>query len=213
MTDETISLKITLLGDCGVGKSSIIYRYNTGSFKEHYNSTCGGSYSQKLISINDKTLQLDIWDTAGQEKYRSIGKNFYREAYIIILVYDITRKNSLEGLKNTWYPDVTKYGEKYKILAVVGNKCDLYEEENVVSEEEARNFANEIKAQFFIVSAKNGTNINSLFNNLIVAFWNPNFQEQISENTFRKTTTQKINRLTINEEKEFNKKKKKNCCK
>ena len=166
-----------------------------------------------MISINDKTLQLDIWDTAGQEKYRSIGKNFYREAYIIILVYDITRKNSLEGLKNIWYPDVTKYGEKYKILAVVGNKCDLYEEENVVSEEEARNFANEIKAQFFIVSAKNGTNINSLFNNLIVAFWNPNFQEQISENTFRKTTTQKINRLTINEEKEFNKKKKKNCCK
>lgn len=202
------------MGDTSVGKTSLLNVYLKGIFPEKNLPTIGVEFAVKEITLSDNNkIKFQIFDTAGQEKYRSIGKNFYREAYIIILVYDITRKNSLEGLKNIWYPDVTKYGEKYKILAVVGNKCDLYEEENVVSEEEARNFANEIKAQFFIVSAKNGTNINSLFNNLIVAFWNPNFQEQISENTFRKTTTQKINRLTINEEKEFNKKKKKNCCK
>ena len=213
MQDQPISIKITLLGNCGVGKSSIIARYKTGSFEEDYISTNGASYSQKMLNINDKVFQLDIWDTAGQEKYRSLGKNFYREAYIIILVYDITRQDSLEGLKKIWYPDLLQFGEKFKIIAVVGNKCDRYEEEEIVSEEEARSFANEIKAQFFIVSAKTGDNITNLFNNLIEAYWKPNFQEKISEDSIRRNFSYRIKPETKEEAggKPTKKKKKKFC--
>ena len=212
MQDQPISIKVTLLGNCGVGKSSIIARYKTGTFEEDYISTNGASYSQKMLNINDKVFQLDIWDTAGQEKYRSLGRNFYREAYIIILVYDITRQDSLEGLKTIWYPDLLQYGENYKILAVVGNKCDRYEEEETVSDEEARSFAKEIKAQFFSVSAKTGDNIQNLFNSLIEEYWKPNFQEKISEDSIKRNFSYRIKPETKEEKETQKKKKKKKFC-
>ena len=153
MQDAPVSVKIALLGNAGVGKTSIIQRYTSNIFTPGLMSTTGASYSNKIVHLNDTILQLDLWDTAGQEKYRSLGRNFYRDAYIIIFVYDITRKESLEGLKEIWYPDLKKFGEKYNILAVVGNKSDLYEKEEV-NEDEARAFANEIQAEFDTVSAK-----------------------------------------------------------
>ncbi len=210
MQDKPISIKITLLGNCGVGKSSIIQRYTSNSFQEDYNSTNGGSYSQKSISIDDTLYQLDIWDTAGQEKYRSLGKNFYKEAYIVILVYDITREDSLEGIKTIWYPDLQQFGEKCKILALVGNKCDRYEEENTVNEEEARAYAKEINANFFIVSAKNGDNIKNLFDKLITLFIEPNFQDKVIQNEIDRKGSVKIAQKKNKEEKSKDKKKK--CC-
>ena len=210
MQDKPISIKITLLGNCGVGKSSIIQRYTSNSFQEDYNSTNGGSYSQKSISIDDTLYQLDIWDTAGQEKYRSLGKNFYKEAYIVILVYDITREDSLDGIKTIWYPDLQQFGEKCKILALVGNKCDRYEEENTVNEEEARAYAKEINANFFIVSAKNGDNIKNLFDKLITLFIEPNFQDKVIQNEIDRKGSVKIAQKKNKEEKSKDKKKK--CC-
>ena len=153
---------------------------------------------------------MDIWDTAGQEKYNSLGRNFYREAYVVILVYDITKKDSLEGLKNIWYPDLLKYGEKYKILTVVGNKSDRYREENTVSEEEARKFAYDIKANFMIVSAKTGDNIQNLFENLVDLYSQPNFQEQIVEEENKRKGSYKIQKKK-KEEKDLKEKEKK-CC-
>ena len=210
MQDKPISIKITLLGNCGVGKSSIIQRYTSNSFQEDYNSTNGGSYSQKSISIDDTLYQLDIWDTAGQEKYRSLGKNFYKEAYIVILVYDITREDSLDGIKTIWYPDLQQFGEKCKILALVGNKCDRYEEENTVNEEEARAYAKEINANFFIVSAKNGDNIKNLFDKLITLFIEPNFQDKVIQNEIDRKGSVKIAQKKDKEQKSKDKKKK--CC-
>ena len=210
MQEKETSVKITLLGNCGVGKSSIIQRYTSNSFQEDYNSTNGGSYSQKSISIDDTLYQLDIWDTAGQEKYRSLGKNFYKEAYIVILVYDITREDSLEGIKTIWYPDLQQFGEKCKILALVGNKCDRYEEENTVNEEEARAYAKEINANFFIVSAKNGDNIKNLFDKLITLFIEPNFQDKVIQNEIDRKGSVKIAQKKNKEEKSKDKKKK--CC-
>ena len=210
MQDKPISIKITLLGNCGVGKSSIIQRYTSNSFQEDYNSTNGGSYSQKSISIDDTLYQLDIWDTAGQEKYRSLGKNFYKEAYIVILVYDITREDSLEGIKTIWYPDLQQFGEKCKILALVGNKCDRYEEENTVNEEEARAYAKEINANFFIVSAKNGDNIKNLFDKLITLFIEPNFQDKVIQNEIDRKGSVKIAQKKNKEQNSKDKKKK--CC-
>ena len=192
MQDAPVSVKIALLGNSGVGKTSIIQRYTSNIFAPGLMSTTGASYSNKIVHLNDTILQLDLWDTAGQEKYRSLGRNFYRDAYIIILVYDITRKESLEGLKEIWYPDLQKFGEKYNILAVVGNKSDLYEKEEV-NEDEARAFANEIKADFDTVSAKNGNNIDNLFGRLINKYYEPIFQTKVSESTSKKGKTSKIN--------------------
>ena len=108
---------------------------------------------------------MDLWDTAGQEKYRAIGRHFYKESYIVCLVYDITNRDSFEKLKSVWYPELKEYGEKLKILALVGNKLDKYLEEEV-KEEEAKKFAEEINAIYAKTSAMEGTNIEDLFNNL-----------------------------------------------
>ena len=165
--DEIIAIKIILLGNPGVDKTGIISRYIDNSFDEKNPSTIGANYSVKIIKKNFKEYELDIWDTAGQEKFHSIGKHFYKDAYIVCLVYDITNQESLDSLKTTWYPDLLKYGEKNPILAVVGNKCDLYESECLADENEAKEFAKEIGAVFMLTSAKTGDGIEKLFDIIV----------------------------------------------
>ena len=178
--DNIPYLKITLIGDSGVGKSCIIKRYLSNEFNPGLVSTRGANYSNKVIHRNGKELRLDLWDTAGQEQYRSLGIHFYKQSYVIVLVYDITVRESFDNIKKLWYQDVLKYGEKYTILAVVGNKSDLYEEEQV-TEEEGRQYAKEINAMYMLVSAKNGDNINNLFNDVVKLYWEPTFQEKVDE--------------------------------
>ena len=174
-------IKVTLLGNSGVGKSSIILRYSTDRFEIDSLTTKGAEYSQTKVEINGKTYKLDIWDTAGQEQYRSLGKHFYTNAYIVILVYDISKKDSFEDLKNIWYNDLIRYGEKCTVIAIVGNKIDLYEKEEV-NENEGRAFAKEKNALFMQVSAKTGDNINNLFKALISKYFDPNFQVLVDKN-------------------------------
>ena len=173
--DNKVEVKITLLGDPGVGKTCIINRFTEDKFIQK-GSTKGAQYSNKNLKIRNNLVKMDIWDTAGQEQYRALGRNFYRDSFIVLLVYDITNKNSFENLEKIWYPDLKEYGEEYKVLAVVGTKSDLYENEEVL-EEEARNYAKEKDAIFMLVSAKNGNNINVLFNELA---------EKYLEKTFKK---------------------------
>ena len=204
------SIKISILGNAGVGKTCIIQRFMLDEFSENSVSTRGANYSNKIIERDDKLFQLDIWDTAGQEKYRSLGRHFYKEAFIVILVYDITVRESFEELKNIWYKDLTKYGEKYTVLAIVGNKIDLYENE-AISEDEGRKFAEEVKALFMLVSAKSGDNIENLFNDLLNAYLEPDFQLKVKEMEQRDEGSVKIRkRSKIEEEKLKNSKKK--CC-
>ena len=110
---EPKSCKIVLLGESGVGKTSIISRYTTGQFNELCQSTNGASYSSKTIKLRKlkKNLKLDIWDTAGQEKYRSLTKFYYKDAAIAILVFDVTRKDSYEEIKNYWLNQIKTFGE------------------------------------------------------------------------------------------------------
>ena len=206
MGDKPESIKIAFLGSCGVGKTCIAQRYINNIFKENYISTTA-SYLQKLITRNNKYYQLDIWDTAGQEKYRALGKNFYKDAFIVIIVYDITRNDSFDELKKIWYPDVLQYGEKKPILAVVGNKCDLYEEKEIVDEDEARKFAEEINAKFMIVSAKSNINIKNLFSDLIDLYFDSKFQNKVAK---KKSTRNNSTRLENNNTTDV--KKKKGCC-
>ena len=200
------SYKITLIGDSGVGKTSIIGRFITGFFTEEIDSTLGVNYSQKIYEKNGKKISLNLWDTAGQEKYRSLGKNFYKDSYIIIIVYDITNKNSFKNIKEIWYPDTQSFGEKIKIIALAGNKKDKYEEEEV-SDEEGSSYAKEIKANFFLVSANSGEGISTMFQTLADNLFDKKFMNTVDES--RKDRNDSV---FLDREKTIVKKSHKKCC-
>ena len=205
--------KVVLLGESGVGKTSIISRFINNFFSENVISTTGASYAGKTMIFDEfggKKIRFEIWDTAGQEQYRSLGKHFYKDSFIVILVYNITSKETFENLKNIWLDDVINFGEEYKVLAVVGNKCDLYEQE-AVPEEEARKFAEENNAIFMNVSAKNGDNIDLLFETCVKKFFDPELHVNI-----RKIKDKNDDSLVIKNKhkkgKKEKEKEKKSCC-
>ena len=203
--------KVVLLGDSGVGKTCIISRYISGSFDSNSASTNGASYASKKVEYKDinKTLILDIWDTAGQEKYKSLTKFFYKDAAVAILVYDISLKQSFENVKNYWYQQIQENGDKNMVLGIAGNKCDIYEEE-AVPEAEAREFASSIGAIFGLTSAQNNTGINELFQDVGKKYLDPNFQQKLEVEKEEKQIDEgeKVQRLTL-EKAEVKKEKKK----
>ena len=109
----------------------MITRFLTGVYDNTILATNGASYTSKTIEIPEigKSITLDIWDTAGQEKYKSLNKFFYQDAKIVILVYDITQKYSFDNLKNGWYKDLKEYGDPNIVIGIAGSKSDRYEEE------------------------------------------------------------------------------------
>ena len=178
--EEIPDCKITLVGDSGVGKSSIIGRFVTGIFIKDMSSTAGLNYSQKLYEKDGKKVNLNLWDTAGQEKFRALGRNFYKNSYIIIIVFDITNRMSFINAKEVWYNEIKNYGEKYNFLSLVGNKSDKYEEEEV-TDEEAISFAKEIDAKFFLVSAHTGDGIDKMFHTLADNFFDEEFMSKVDQ--------------------------------
>ena len=199
-------IKVTLIGDSSVGKTSIINRFCKNIFDQNLSSTLGANYSQKIIEKDGKNIRLDLWDTAGQEKYRAIGRHFYRESFIVCLVYDITNKNSFENIKSIWYPELMEHGEKLKIIGLIGNKNDRYLDESV-DEKNVKEFADEIQALYKKTSALDNTGIEDLFDELV-----SKYIEEIGgfDNSNAGNDT-KDNKIVI--EKDGSKgKKKKNCC-
>jgi small GTP-binding protein len=113
--DNTKACKVVLLGESGVGKTCIIARFINNVFQDNIISTTGASYTGKTLTFdeyNGKSIKFEIWDTAGQEKYRSLTKIFYKDAGVAILVYDISRKESFDEIKNYWYNQVRDYAPK-----------------------------------------------------------------------------------------------------
>ena len=161
---DNITCKVVLVGESGVGKTCIIQRYVKNDFSEGTESTIASTYSYKVLDIKkyNQRLSLDIWDTAGQELYRALAKNFYLNAAVGILVYDIRRRESFESIKNYWYDQMKESGEENIIIGLAGNKCDLFQEE-AVSEEEAKKFADSIGAIFKLTSCKESVGIDELF--------------------------------------------------
>ena len=161
---SAVSCKVVLIGESGVGKTSIISRFITNTFSSILMSTTGASFATKSIYLEkeDRTVKFEIWDTAGQEKYRSLAKVFYKNAQVCLLVYDISRKTSLDEIKNYWFKEIKNNATDNIILALAGNKSDMYEFEEV-SDEEAKNYAKEINAIFQKTSAKTDVGVNELF--------------------------------------------------
>ena len=150
-------IKVILLGDTGVGKTSIINRYINNKFDPDNDNTLSSSFSTKEIIKNDVLYRLDVWDTIGQEKYNAITNILIKGSNIVILVYSVDSFSSFENI-DFWYNSVKDILQEDKyILAIVGNKSDLIkEDEAVVSEEEARNYAKGKNAFFKLISAKEG---------------------------------------------------------
>ena len=168
MTNESEEvLKIVLIGESSVGKTSIITQFIDKSFQDELQSTVGGTFNTKIIKCEDinKRLKLEIWDTAGQERYRSVTRMFYKDTDIALLIYDITKKSSYEALKNYWVQQVIESSLKKTLLVMIANKSDLIDSEQV-DEEEARNYAQTIDAHFFVVSAKDLYTVNEMFKDI-----------------------------------------------
>ena len=163
-SQNNITCKVVLVGDTGVGKTCIIQRYVNNKYTENVESTVASTYTYKVLDYPkyNKSISFDIWDTAGQELYRALAKNFYLNASIGILVYDIRRKSSFESIQNYWYEQLKESGEENMIIGIAGNKCDLFQEEEV-SEEEVKKFAKSVGAIFKLTSCKECIGIDELF--------------------------------------------------
>ena len=208
MDDENAkSVKAVLLGETAVGKTCIIARFINNTFENNIMSTTGASYAGKTMAFEEfggKCIKFEIWDTAGQEKYRALTKIFYKDAGVAILVYDITRKESFDELKDYWYNQIKECAPKNIVIGIAANKCDLYDNEQV-SEDEARNFANEIGAVFKLTSASTNQGIEDLFKGVGCKVLDPNYSSDDAE---------KKNKIVLNDDKDKDKntKKKKGCC-
>ena len=201
-SNDPISCKVILVGDSGVGKTSIINRY-LKQYSENQKATIGASYANKLEKIDDFEINFDIWDTAGQERFRSVNTIFYKEAYVCIMVYDITKPESFESIKDYWYNTVSDNASGKIIYGVAGNKIDLYEEEKV-DQNKVKEYCDSIDALFKATSARQNTCIDDIFKELGKKFIQSDlFKYLISQNTDNNK------KLDLNKS---DKKKKKGCC-
>lgn len=162
--EEQFSIKTIFLGDQGVGKTSILNRFANNTFMPSYSATIGLDFVSKYIEICNRNVKLVLYDTAGQEKFKSLIPMYIRDAKVIILVYDVTVKDSVNKAL-TWIDDNKIINDSNVIIALVGNKIDG--EGRKISFEEGQNIANERNYIFEEVSAKTGENVESLFTNKI----------------------------------------------
>ena len=210
--DEYIPCKIVLLGEAGVGKTSIITRYISGSFSQIVMTSTGSSFVAKKIELEDKKkVKFQIWDTAGQERYRSLSKIFYQSSAVAVLVYDITLKKSFEQIKEYWVKEIKENAPEDIIIAIAANKSDDYLNQEVTMDE-GKELAKSLDALFICTSAKLGNGIDELFKLSGEKFLNPN--KNIAESYMNKNELlEQMNKKKIEEIKKGNaKNKKKNKC-
>ncbi|MFX1395838.1 MAG: Rab family GTPase [Promethearchaeota archaeon] len=162
-------LKIVVLGDAAVGKTSLINQYMDHSFQEDYKPTLGVNILTKEIKMNKSNVRLILWDLAAQSKYDLSRKLFFQGCSGAMFVYDITRHKSFSNIKNKWYGDFCIYSlaKSEGNYLLIGNKVDL-EESRTVTKEEAEKLADALKvAEFIETSAKNGKNVDKTFRTLV----------------------------------------------
>ncbi|KDN40363.1 putative ras-related protein rab-18 [Tilletiaria anomala UBC 951] len=168
MANDIPTLKILLLGSSAVGKSSLLLRFTDDEFLpvEETSATIGVDYKQKSIEVNGRRFKLSIWDTAGQERFRSLVGSYYRGAQGVIMVYDVTVRETFNSLP-MWFNELETFSTSSDIVKiVVGNKVDK-ESSRVITTEEGRAFAESKGCLFVEASAKKGQNVSGAFDELI----------------------------------------------
>ena len=165
MTDNNQKIeyifKFIIVGNAAVGKSNICFRFTKGEFSEKYQATIGLDFSYKNLTIGNKNYRIQVWDTAGQECFKSISRGYYKSSVCALVVYDITNIESFNNIL-TWIEECQNNGPKSITLVLVGNKSDL-ENNRVISYEEGEDLANRFNMKFYETSACTGKNIDKLF--------------------------------------------------
>ena len=170
--DYDYLFKVLLLGDTDVGKSSLILRYTEETFNSKLVNSIGVDFKMKKKEIDGKIIKVQIWDIAGHERFRSITYSYYRGANAIIIVFDITDKKSFLSITE-WLKQIEKHAKENVFKFLVGNKSDLAEERKVTFEE-AKEYADKHDLPYIETSAKEGININELFESSIKSFLSSN---------------------------------------
>ena len=200
-----LSLKILLIGDSQVGKTSLLLKYTEHVFPEEHIATIGVEYKDKFILKDNYNIRLQIWDTAGQERFHSITKNIYRNANGVLFVYDITNQESFSNIKN-WIKDLQNVGNDIKGV-IIGNKIDL-EQKRDVSKQDLEEIGNKYNMPILETSAKQSINVNEGFELLVNELLKGKNENQIVEMFSRKTRSD----LSISSKTNSTKKQKSGCC-
>jgi len=157
-------VKLMLIGDSGVGKTSLLMRWSEGGFNPKFMSTIGIDFRQKYLTVDNRNLKVQVWDTAGQERFRVIAKAYYRGSMGLLMVFDVTDRKSFDNVTG-WIKSVQEtvvYLDKKLQILLVGNKVDL-KEKRVVTEQEAKDLAAKFGAQYIETSAKSETGVDQVF--------------------------------------------------
>ncbi|EAS02106.2 Rab-family small GTPase (macronuclear) [Tetrahymena thermophila SB210] len=154
--------KFIMIGDTGVGKSCMLLRFVDDRFREDYDATIGVEFGSKIIDVANLAIKIQIWDTAGQESFRSITRSYYKGAIGAVVVFDITKRSSFDNLPK-WLHDIKEQGKEETFVLIVGNKFDQMLQREV-SQQEASEFAEQQGFNYVEVSAKSGDNVNKIFN-------------------------------------------------
>ena len=223
MDEEQNNIKIVIVGESGVGKTSLITQFIDNFFDEELQATTGASFSAKTLNFdNGKSVKIQLWDTAGQERYRSLTKIFFQNSAAVAFIYDITNQTSFDEIKNYWFTQIREFAPDNIVKALVANKYDLFDREEV-DEGEARKLAEENNTLFFLTSAKSSIGVKELFCGLVIKImkWdkNVNLIEFDSENSSNPDKNDNIishrkDTLLLNSTGSISKKekKKKGCC-
>ena len=184
--------KVVLLGEAGVGKTCLIKQFTENKFDNTELSSLSAQYVSKTIDYLDakKAIKFDIWDTVGQERFRSIAKIFYKDARVILFVYDITSKKTFDALINFWYEELRNNLTENPIYAVVGNKNDLYMNQQVDTSD-AKDLAKNLGGIFQLTSAKTNEGIKNLFDNIGKKLLKPNYKYDENDNIARENYNKK----------------------
>ncbi|CAG9760480.1 unnamed protein product [Ceutorhynchus assimilis] len=154
--------KTILLGDSGVGKTSLLVKFDTGKFESgKFSATVGIGFTTKVVEVDDTKVKLQIWDTAGQERFRSVTHAYYRDAHALLLLYDVTNKHSFDNIR-AWLGEISDYAQDDVAIMLLGNKADCGTE-RAVRRELGERLAKEYNVAFMETSAKSGQNVELAF--------------------------------------------------
>ncbi|XP_052274910.1 uncharacterized protein LOC127874563 isoform X1 [Dreissena polymorpha] len=165
LLDNDLLFKMLIIGDSGVGKSCLLLRYADDEFSDCYISTIGVDFKIRTIEMDGKVIKLNMWDTAGQDRFKTITSTFYRGAHGVILVFDLTDMESFHHIKQ-WMGEIDKFGGGHVAKMLVGNKSDL-KNKRVVSTDMAQNYAEELGIPYIETSAKSSENVDNAFKKII----------------------------------------------
>uniref|UniRef100_A0A3B3HQ70 small monomeric GTPase n=1 Tax=Oryzias latipes TaxID=8090 RepID=A0A3B3HQ70_ORYLA len=151
-----------LVGDSGVGKTSLLVQFDQGKFiSGSFSATVGIGLTNKVVTVDDTKVKLQIWDTAGQERFRSVTHAYYRDAHALLLLYDITSKSSFDNIR-AWLTEIHEYAQSDVVIMLLGNKADM-SSERAIRRDEGERLAREYSVPFMETSAKTGVNVELAF--------------------------------------------------